>query len=108
MDARFVLVEVEERDHFLLLLGLGARLQQQAAVVEGEAYHLLHARDDVFVANPERSRRRRTTNKQPSVRGTCNLNQHSAVHVHVHAYVRALPLLLLLFFLVSSPACFEK
>ena len=45
-------VEIEERHNLSLLLGLAAGLQQQAAVVEGEADHLLHPLHDVLVAQP--------------------------------------------------------
>ena len=49
-------VEVEERHDALAVLGLLARLQQQLAVVEGEADDLLHLADDLAVAQPARSR----------------------------------------------------
>lgn len=52
LDLDLDLIEVEKRDDLLLLLGLVARLQQQPAVVEGKADHLLHVADDALVADP--------------------------------------------------------
>ncbi len=47
-------VEVEEDDDLCLFLGLPHNLEEEVAVVEREANHLLDASDDVFVANPAR------------------------------------------------------
>jgi hypothetical protein len=45
-------VQVEQRDNLFRVFRLCARLQQQPAVMEGKADHLLHLADDLTVAEP--------------------------------------------------------
>jgi hypothetical protein len=47
-----LLVKKKERYNLFTVLSLMTRLQQQAAVVESEANHLLHMADDLSVTDP--------------------------------------------------------
>lgn len=78
-------IQVEQRDNPSGFGSILARLQQEAAVVEGKADDLLHSRHDVFVADPAAQGQLRndvcsTLNSNPP-KGHCRGRQHETDHM---------------------------